>query len=388
MIREESCNGFVFKRKAPADAKPPKKRPRAKAAVAHTPGKKEPAGPLFRFEYSGDPGLAGAACKDKDRDECKKSVPAKSELLFKFSTHKPPRQSLKASTPSSAAKRDDGLGIAEDGAPAPRLSVDGKRRSSIFKTRRESLFSYEHVYNGVVNPCDFYKHSNESQSKGARIKQVLLWAIKYISTGNVAIDGLSAEGLSQACAPLIPRVIDRRLEFAAAPARREERENPINERAKGLLEKTRGEIEKYQQEIERWAAKRREVFCENKLFPPLGADAPAVARRSSIPHALSMRSSTQSFVSFEASSLVSPGSSAGKLSSLVSRKIEELRVSINSIRYYIFLSSEYTDRVYSTLFDAYCGTTSAEDADAHALLQVLCNFSRSLPAGTGKYLVK
>jgi hypothetical protein len=248
-----------------------------------------------------------------------------------------------------------------------KVGLSSERRTSVFKSRRESLFGYEHIHSGMIDPAEFHKHSNESQCRTTRIKQILLWSINYISKGDAAMGGLRGEELKRKCEAVAGKVRDSKLVLDVS-SKREMMENPINERARVLVEKTRREISRYKEEIERWRAVGESVLKESMVSLPLGK---TKSRRESCRESLR----PCGFVSFEATSLALEMGS-GKIFSVVTRKMEEMNTALNSLKYYVFLSLEYTDRVYNGLLDM-C-YRAEEEKDPGALLVLLSSLQRDI----------
>ncbi|KAI5190507.1 hypothetical protein NECID01_1013 [Nematocida sp. AWRm77] len=246
-----------------------------------------------------------------------------------------------------------------------------KRRCSIFKTRRESLFGYDQIDNGSILPTDFYKHSNESQEPKARIKQVLIWIIKYISNGHMGIEGISQDRLQSICDAFIKKV-----PFLEYPSEKKQDKKEEDGSAEGtecstsaLLSSLHADSSRYALEIEKWKNMYSSVLRTYTLSVPLRTEKETHRRLS-----LSIQRHSLSgtgMVSFDATLIPH---SPNEVLLTVQRRIEDLHTVLNSSRYFMFLAAEYTKKVCSSLVSASC---SVDKTKANALLQMLCRSGKS-----------
>lgn len=370
-------NGFVFKRKGEGEDQEVKARRKgrgSKDAEERCEGRRQ----AVHFQYT----VPGAQ-KPKNPKNPKKtektaqkhlsSAPVATRGLFQFTVLEEKKGQTRDKGEREVVPKTEEKKRKKEGSEEHLMTP---ARASIFKTRRESLFSYENLHDGTVDPKDFFKHSNASQGRDMRIKQILLWIIRYIGNGRVEIPELGGEDVGREAEALIKSVAEREISVPEVTGS-EERENPINERARELIVKTRKEIQEYKEEIEKWKRKRREAINENTFSMPLVSE-----DECEIVAAPSFKAPRYSvsctFVSFEESFHYDPSSplqSSQTLFPLIEKKIEELGTSVNSIRYFVFLASEYTDRIYNSLFEVYCGSGDVGEKDAQALLKVLRTFS-------------
>lgn len=290
-----------------------------------------------------------------------------------------------------AAEPAGAVAVAEQSVPLPassqgvlstplrpkKLSLDflasGKRRCSIFKTRRESLFGYDQIYNGSILPGDFYKHSNESQDTRARAKQVLIWIIKYVANGHLKMQGISQERLQAICDSFIKKVPCLEIPPTGLPVAGRQQISPEKEQTdKELLASLRQDSSRYLAEIAKWKHLYSAVARTYTLSVPLCSEKESQRR-------LSLSIQRQSLgppglVSFEATLVAH---SPNELQQSLRRRLEDLNTILNSSRYFMFLAMEYTKRVCASLVSASC---SIDKPKANALLQLLCRAGRGRPS--------
>ncbi|KAI5171790.1 hypothetical protein NEFER03_1095 [Nematocida sp. LUAm3] len=255
-------------------------------------------------------------------------------------------------------------GILSTPAKIRRLSLDvfssSKRRCSVFQERRESFLGYEDMCNGKVSPSNFHKHSNENQGASARIKQILIWATKYISNGHVKIEGVSNERLQSICSKYLKKIPS----FSLPKTPVKTKTPIISEDAQAVLHTVQEEMYKTTLEIEKWERIYRDVSLSYKIVLPNFSSEEVLSGSQSF----SIQSSQM--ISFE-KTLLPVGSS--EVLALCSRRMEELRGAISSSKYFILLSSEYVKRVCSSLLEAIHPHNKAK---ANAMLRVLCQITR------------
>ncbi|KAH9386401.1 uncharacterized protein NEMAJ01_1297 [Nematocida major] len=243
-----------------------------------------------------------------------------------------------------------------------RLSLDvfDTKKKSVFQTRRESLFGYDQLYSGSVSPEDFYRHSNASQPAKTRIKQVLLWISKYISNGHVCVEGVSPEALREICAMYMKKVGS-----LVIPEREKKKENAhIVENANTAIQALRMDMCRSNAEIEKWKTIYSSMLAQYSIAVPLHMPEESL-RRLSI-----RRQSFNGLVSFDATVV---DASPIDIKRILARNLEELHSALNSSRYFMFLSLEYTKRVCGSLLEA---SHPLDKSKANALLHVLCRISR------------
>ncbi|KAI5135868.1 uncharacterized protein NESG_00140 [Nematocida ausubeli] len=271
----------------------------------------------------------------------------------------------KAATPILNRKR---MTIGPEDVVSPvkirRLSLDAfdARKCSIFQTRRESLFGYDQIYGGSVSPEDFYRHSNISQPAKTRTKQILLWIAKYISNGHLKIDGLTEESTQKICTMYMRQINE--LVLPEQPKTKED--SHIVDNAKSVIVALQDDTAKYRSEIEKWKEVYSTLLHSYTLKVPLFAPEENM-RRLSI-----HRQSMNGLVSFDATVI---GCTPVDTMRALSRRLEELHSSLNSSRYFLFLSLEYTKKVCGSLLEA---SHPLDKSKANALLHVLCKISRKV----------
>lgn len=266
-------------------------------------------------------------------------------------------------TPVSTRKRMT-IGANDFTVPSKirRLSLDvfDHKRCSVFQTRRESLFGYDQIYGGSVSPEDFYRHSNSSQCQKTRIKQILLWIAKYIANGHVKIEGISLEKVQSIC-----QMYMKRISSLVLPEREKKKEDShIVENATGVIEALNLCTGQYSNEIQKWKELYGSMLHAYTLNVPLQIPEENTRR-------LSMhRQSLSGLVSFDATVI---GSSPLEIKHILVRNLEDLHSSLNSSRYFMFLSLEYAKRVCGSLLEA---SHPLDKSRANALLHVLCRISQ------------
>ncbi|OAG30526.1 hypothetical protein NEIG_00038 [Nematocida sp. ERTm5] len=243
-----------------------------------------------------------------------------------------------------------------------RLSLDvfDKKKCSVFQTRRESLFGYDQIYGGGVSPDDFYRHSNASQPTKTRIKQILLWIAKYISNGHVKIDGLSEENTQKICTMYM-----RKINELVLPEHKKPKEDShIVENAKNMVVSLQEATARHSIEIQKWQEEYHAVRNSYTLSIPL-LFSEENTRRMSL-----HRQSFNGLVSFDATFI---DNTPSDIKRIISRNLEVMHSSLNSTRYFMFLSLEYAKKVCGSLLEA---SHPLDKPRTNALLHVLCRISR------------
>ncbi|KAI5154657.1 hypothetical protein NEPAR06_1288 [Nematocida parisii] len=244
-----------------------------------------------------------------------------------------------------------------------RLSLDvfDKKKCSVFQTRRESLFGYDQIYGGGVSPDDFYRHSNASQPAKTRIKQILLWIAKYISNGHVKIDGLSEENTQKICTMYMRKIN----ELVLLPEHKKPKEDShIVENAKNMVVSLQEATARHSSEIQKWQEAYHAVRNSYTLSIPL-LFSEENTRRMSL-----HRQSFNGLVSFDATFI---DNTPSDIKRIISRNLEVMHSSLNSTRYFMFLSLEYAKKVSGSLLEA---SHPLDKPRTNALLHVLCRISR------------
>jgi len=249
-----------------------------------------------------------------------------------------------------------------------------RRRTSVFKTRRESLFGYDQIYNGSVLPSDFHKHSNDSQDRKARIKQILLWITKYVSNGHAKIKDVPPERVEEVCKQIIGKI--PHLELSPPPPQVEH----VSEEVKETIREIESGADAYAKEISAWQKAYSDILRRYSVSVPF-EDIETAKRFSlrrcsvarSIGHSVSRSFDQSSFGGVSFDSTYVQLDTPREVASVLVRKLEELLSSLNSTRYFIFLSFEYTRKVSEHLLNA---SYPIEKSKANAILQVLCRTTK------------
>lgn len=236
----------------------------------------------------------------------------------------------------------------------------------IFKARRESLAEYESIYNGGVRPEDFHKHSNESQDKKTRIKQLLLWIVKHIASTDTPSLQLPREEKEKACAYFAKRVPLLVLNVLDTSPQEASGIN-ITEQTQEIFGQLHAECARYDEEIRKWRHIGSSILLQHRPRLPLATfafveeAASTSFRRHSVAASVSFDATTIAVVHFS------------NIQTALSRKVEELNSALNSSRYFMFLSSEYTKKVCCSILEA---AHPLDRARANALLRLLCRITR------------
>ncbi|KAI5180966.1 hypothetical protein NEOKW01_1207 [Nematocida sp. AWRm80] len=247
-----------------------------------------------------------------------------------------------------------------------RMSLDAlmDRKVSVFRVKRESLFGYDQIYTGSIRPNDFYKHCNSSLDNSARIKQVLQWIVTYVHNGHIPVAGVSPEKVKEICEMLLKKISSLSLKSIL------ETEAPvtITEEAQNIITTLQREKQSYSREIEKWRIAYQNIGRRYRVSMPLSEE--EHSRRVSLSFTQHNSSILCDLVSFDRTVIIE---ASNDVLSLCKRRIELLNSVLNSSRYFISLSLEYTNRIASTLLAA---AHPLDIPKANALLEMLCKVTR------------
>lgn len=241
------------------------------------------------------------------------------------------------------------------------LFANTSRSSSVFKARRESLIGHAHIYNGQVSPSDFYRYSNSSLDSLSRIKQVLTWCTKYVAARSEETKGITAESLGRICEKYLKKIQILTLKKNYTPS------PPLSESVQEMLASLQRDTSAAAAEIDKWKSCGAKILAAYTISVPLFCIGPTSGTLESVLSSNTPCISTNSAcVSFDATFF---SSSPAETLSLYRRRLDDLKRTVFSVRYFVCLSVEYSRKVCASLLQA---AHPVDKARANAFLQALC----------------